>query len=148
MNIVAIYKNKGDKSISSNSREIALLSVAGKVEAKVMLQGLINTITEPMLPESQCGFRKNRSTDMIFTTRQLQEKRWKQHQDLFVAFIDLPKAFDIVNRELLWNVFAKFGCPAKFVNILQYDGSCDHWRARLGIFPCTQRGRTKVCVGT
>lgn len=42
-----------------------------------------------MLPKSQCGFRKNRST--VF-----QEKCREQHQDLFVAFIDLPKAFDIV----------------------------------------------------
>ncbi|XP_016110934.1 small G protein signaling modulator 1-like [Sinocyclocheilus grahami] len=40
-----------------------------------MLHRLINNITESMLAESQCGFRKNRSTiDMIFTARQLQEK--------------------------------------------------------------------------
>ena len=119
-NIVAIYKNKGDKSICGNSRGISLLSAAGKVLAKVMLQRLINTITEESLPESQCGFRKNRSTvDMIFTTRQLQEKCREQHQDLFMAFIDLSKAFDTVNRELLWSVLTKFGCPAKFVSILR-----------------------------
>lgn len=124
-NIVAIYKNKGDKSICGNSRGISLLSVAGKVLAKVMLQRLINNITEQVLPESQCGFRKNRSTvDMIFTTRQLQEKCREQHQDLFLAFIDLSKAFDTVNRELLWSVLIRFGCPAKFVNILRqfHDG--------------------------
>lgn len=75
VNVITIYKNKGDKFICVNGRGIALLSVASKVLAKVMLQRLINTITAPMLPESQCGFRKNRSmVDMIFMTRQLQEK--------------------------------------------------------------------------
>lgn len=109
---------KCDKSIFGNSRGISLLSVAGKVLAKAMLQRLINNITELMLPESQCGFRKNRSMcDMIFTARQLQEK-CREHQDLFMAFIVLSKASDTLNRELPWRVLTKFGCPAKFVSIL------------------------------
>ncbi len=100
-NNAVIYKNKGDKAICGNSRGISLLSVGGKVLAKVMLQRLINNITESMLHESQCGFRKNRSTiDMIFTARQLQEKCREQHQDMFMAFVDLSKAFDTVQREL------------------------------------------------
>ncbi len=119
-NIAVIYKNKGDKAICGNSRGISLLSVGGKVLSKVMLQRLINNITESMLPESQCGFRKNRSTiDMIFTARQLQEKCREQHQNMFMAFVDLSKAFDTVQRELLWDVLLRFGCPNKFVNILR-----------------------------
>lgn len=124
-NIVTIFKNKGDKSICGNSRGIALLSVAGKVLAKIMLHRLINNITEALLPESQCGFRRNRSTvDMIFTSRQLQEKCREQKQDLFMAFVDLSKAFDSVHRDLLWRVLLHYGCPVKFVNILRqfHDG--------------------------
>ena len=124
-NIVTIYKNKGDKTICGNHRGISLLAVAGKVLAKVMLQRLISNISETILPESQCGFRKNRSTvDMVFTARQLQEKCREQHQDLFMAFIDLSKAFDTVQRDLLWSTLLRFGCPNKFVNILRqfHDG--------------------------
>ncbi len=113
-NIAVIYKNKGDKAICSNSRGISLLAVGGKVLAKVKPQRLINNITESKLPKSQCGFRKNRSTiDMIFTARQLQEKCREQHQDMFMAFVDLSKAFDTVQRELLWDVLLRFGCPNK-----------------------------------
>lgn len=93
--------------------------------AKVLHQRLINNITESMLPESQCGFRKNRSTiDIIFTARQLQEKCREQHQNMFMAFVDLSKAFDTVQRELLWDILLRFGCPDKFVNILRqfHDG--------------------------
>lgn len=41
-----------------------------------------------------------------------------------MAFVDLIKAFDTVNREMLWKILAKFGCPSKFTNILRqfHDG--------------------------
>ena len=36
-----------------------------------------------------------------------------------MAFIDLSKAFDTVNRDMLWQVLQKFGCPPKFVNVIK-----------------------------
>ncbi|XP_029634968.1 uncharacterized protein LOC115210504 [Octopus sinensis] len=56
---------------------------------------------------------------MIFTLRQLQEKCREQHQPLYLAFIDLSKAFDRVSRELLWDILAQYGCPDKFIRILK-----------------------------
>ena len=56
---------------------------------------------------------------MIFVVRQLQEKCREQQKDLCMAFIDLSKAFDTVNRDLLWQTLLKFGCPQKFVNIIK-----------------------------
>ena len=50
--IVSVYKNKGDRSICDNSRGISLLSVAGKVLAKVMLHRLVDQISEGILPET------------------------------------------------------------------------------------------------
>ena len=55
---------------------------------------------------------------MIFTARQIQEKCREQNKDLFITFIDLTKAFDTVNREILWSILRKFGVPPKFLNIL------------------------------
>ena len=85
-----------------------------------MLYRLLNHVVDVVVPESQCGFRRQRSTtDMIFVARLLQEKCREQHRDLFLAFIDLTKAFDTVNRDLLWEVLTKFGCPAHFLAVLQ-----------------------------
>ncbi len=118
-NIVTVYKNKGDKSICSNSRGISLLAIAGEVLAKVMLHCLTQATTEQIIPESQCGFRKDRGTvDSIFVTRQPQEKCREQHKDLYITFIDLTKALDTVNQGLLWQVLMKFGWPPKFLTIL------------------------------
>ncbi|PIK58516.1 hypothetical protein BSL78_04540 [Apostichopus japonicus] len=56
---------------------------------------------------------------MIFTLRQLQEKAIEQHQELFVVFVDFPKAFDTVDRVTLWKVLMEFGCPQHFINIIK-----------------------------
>ena len=46
--IITIYKNKGDKAECGNSRRISLLSVAGKVMAKILLKRLIKYVAEPI----------------------------------------------------------------------------------------------------
>ena len=116
--IVALYKSKGSKADCGNYRGISLLSIAGKIFARIILNRLI-AVSEANLPEAQCGFHPGRSTvDMIFTVRQVQEKCLEQNLDLYSVFIDLTKAFDTVNREALWDVLAHYGCPPKFIQII------------------------------
>ncbi|XP_066297920.1 uncharacterized protein [Branchiostoma lanceolatum] len=63
---------------------------------------------------ADCEFRANRSTiDMIFSLRQLQEKCREQNMPLYIAFIDLTKAFDIVSRDGLFKILHKIGCPPR-----------------------------------
>ena len=122
--IVTVYKKKGDRSDCGNHRGISLLSIAGKILAKIIL-GRIQDISENVLPESQCGFRANRSTiDMIFTLRQLQEKSKEQHRPLYIVFVDFSKAFDTVDRETLWKVLKIYGCPDDLIKLVRefHDG--------------------------
>ena len=67
--IFTLYKDKGDMSDCNNYRGISLLSTVGKVYARVVLARL-QQLAERVFPESQCGFRAERSTvDMIFSIR-------------------------------------------------------------------------------
>ena len=51
---------------------ITLLSILGKILAKVLLSHLNNHLEHGLLPESQCGFRNERgSVDMVFATREV-----------------------------------------------------------------------------
>ena len=85
-----------------------------------MLRRLLTHVLDIVMSESQSGFRRGRgTTEMIFVARLLQEKCRKQHQSLFLVFIDLAKAFDAVNRNLLWKVLSKFGCPPHFLQMLR-----------------------------
>ena len=56
---------------------------------------------------------------MIFVVQQIQEKCREQNQELFMAFIDLTKAFDSISREALWKVLSRFGCPVNLIKILR-----------------------------
>nr|XP_027231896.1 uncharacterized protein LOC113823449 [Penaeus vannamei] len=69
--IITLYKNKGSRSDCNNYRGISLLSIVGKVFAKVAL-GRLQLLANRIYPESQCGFRAKRSTlEMIFSVHQL-----------------------------------------------------------------------------
>ena len=117
-NIVTLYKKKGDRNDCNNYRGISLLSVLGKVFARVALQRL-QQVAERVYPESQCGFRVQRpTTDMIFTLRQLQEKCREKKQPPFIVFVDLTKAFDLVRRKGLFHLLEKIGCPQKLLKVV------------------------------
>ena len=107
--IIHLYKRKGNPQVCDNHRGISLLSIAGKILAKILLNRLNEHLDQAgLIPESQCGFRTYRGTiDMIFTARQLQEKCQEQNVDLYMTFIDITKTFDTVSRDGLWKIMAK-----------------------------------------
>ena len=47
---------------------------------------------------------------MIFSARQTCAGEMQEGRDICLAFIDLTKAFDSVNREVLWACLARLGC--------------------------------------
>nr|VZI00492.1 unnamed protein product [Spirometra erinaceieuropaei] len=123
--IVHLYKRKGNRQVCDNHRGISLLNIAGEIFARILLNRLNNHLEQSLLPESQCGFRRHRgTTDMIFAARQLQEKCQEMRTHLYSTFVDLTKAFDTVNREGLWKIMQKFGCPERFTQMVRqlHDG--------------------------
>ena len=117
--IVTVYK-KGDRTDCGNYRGISLLSITGKIFARILLNRLSTHITPEVVPKTQCGFRGNRSTvDMIFCLRQLQEKCIEQDRPLNMVFVDFSKAFDTVGRIGLWQLLRKYGCPEKFTTMIE-----------------------------
>ena len=124
--IIHLFKRKRNPQLCGNHRGISLLSIAGKVLARILLNWLNKHLEQSMhLAESQCGFRKDRGTfDMIFTARQLHEKCQVQNMNLYITFVDLTKAFDTVSREGLWKLMEQFCCPTKFIAMVRlfHDG--------------------------
>ena len=122
--IISLFK-KGQRYLCDNYRGISLLSVAGKILARVIINRINSNLTDLVYSESQCGFRKGRgTTDMVFCLRQLQEKSREHRTPLYMAFIDLTKAFDTVSREALWIVLEKLGVPTQMCKIIRsfHDG--------------------------
>ena len=73
----------------------------GKLFTKV-IQVRLQKVAEEVLPDSQCGFRRDRvCVDMIYCTRQLMERTKEHNTKLFMLFVDLRKAYDSVPRQVL-----------------------------------------------
>lgn len=117
--LIKTVPKKGDITICDNNRSIFLLCVFGKGFAKIINRRM-QELAEQILPESQSGFRKHRgTTDMIFVARLLIEKAKEQNCPIHMAFVDLAKAFDCVDRHLAWNLFKKAGLPEVIIQLLE-----------------------------
>ena len=116
---------KGDLSKCCNYRGITLLSIPGKVFARILLERMKEAI-DKKLREEQAGFRKGRSTtDQIASLRIIIEQSLEWNSPLLVNFIDYEKAFDSVDRETLWKIMRHYGIPSKIVELIKemYDGT-------------------------
>ena len=107
--IVPLYKGKGDPLECKNNRGISLLSVPGKLYGRILIDRVVEN-SEGQIGEEQSGFRKGRScSDQIFVLRQLCEKMKEKGKKVWIAFMDLEKAYDRVDREALWQVLRIYG---------------------------------------
>ena len=96
-----IFKRKGGRSVCDD--QISLLSIPGKILARVILNRLMKHVGDNnILPEGQCRFRAGRSMmDMIFTAWELQEECHERKREPYAVFVDLTKAFDSTLTGLL-----------------------------------------------
>ena len=120
--LLSILPKKGDLSLPGNYRGIMMLEVGYKIIGHILLARLkvIKENAKHLDHEAQCGFRNGRGCrDGTFTVKSLVTKRREQHQETWILFLDLVKAFDKVPRELLWRVLTKLGVPDKLVSILK-----------------------------
>ena len=116
-NVVPIFKG-GDREAVGNYRPISLLPLPGKILEKIV-HSKISEFLEAyaFLTEHQGGFRKGFSTvstiadltDDIFT--EINEGR-----TTLAAFVDLKKAFDTVNTEILLKKLTAAGITGRMLD--------------------------------
>jgi Reverse transcriptase (RNA-dependent DNA polymerase) len=115
--VVTVYKGKGDALECGSYRGIKLLDQVMKVFERVIevrLRRLVN------IDEMQSGFSPGKgTTDAIFIIRQVQEKFLEKKKELWLAFVDLEKAFDRVPREVLWWALRRVGVDEWLVNVVK-----------------------------
>ena len=70
--------------------------------------------------DMQLGFMPGHSTtDIIFIVHQLQEKFYAINKTLYMAFVNLEKAFDCVPRRVIWWALHKLGIEEWLVQLIQ-----------------------------
>ncbi|XP_048487060.1 uncharacterized protein LOC105395445 [Plutella xylostella] len=128
--ICPIHK-KGSRKRCSNYRGIALLPTVYKILSYILLRRL-EPYAEETLGDYQCGFRRNRSTvDQIFLLKQLMEKKWEYAQDIHALFVDFTKAYDSVDREILFKILLVFKMPRKLVSMIKVATGISRMRVKV-----------------
>ena len=118
--ISPIYKNKGNKNDPMNYRPITLLSCLGKVFTSVLNNRLTIFLEENnIINENQTGFRKGYSTmDHVLTLNLLLDYMKIKNKTLYCGFMDLRKAYDLINKAMLFKKLEMFNVKGKFFNVL------------------------------
>ena len=119
--IITLLFKKGSPLLCDNYRTLSLINHIGKVLEK-MIQYRLGDYCEAIkcLPESQNGFRSDRSTvDAMFVSRLLSTSAREKLISIFQCFVDLTKAYDKVNRRILWMVLERLGVPDELINLIK-----------------------------
>ena len=101
--VIPIFKNKGDLLLVSNYRPISLLSNINKIFEKLVYSRIFSFLTlHNCIYELQFGFRGNHSTNhALFSITEMIRKSLDSSNFACGIFIDLQKAFDTVDHEIL-----------------------------------------------
>ena len=108
--VIPVYKSD-DKSTISNYRPISVLPVFSKILERIMYNRLLNYLDlHKILTDKQYGFREKRSTSLalIDLIDKLSEEIDNKKFSVGI-FIDLSKAFDTVDHQILLDKLYMYG---------------------------------------
>ena len=116
--VTPIYKS-GEKSDPSNYRPISVLSLMNKVFEKILHKRLYKYLTKfKILYEYQFGFREGHSTTQALIEITDRLKSAIDNKDLTCGiFIDLTKAFDTVDHNILLEKMFHYGIRGNVYNL-------------------------------
>ena len=118
--VVPVFK-KGDRGNPENYRPISLLPTISKLYEKFLSYQMNNYLeSNNVLSNRQHGFRRNRSTEtaVLSLTEKITSSLERQNYTT-AFFLDLSKAFDTVDHDILLRKLLHYGIVGKSYKILK-----------------------------
>lgn len=118
--VVPIHKG-GDRELLNNYRPISLLAVFGKVFEKLINKRLCNFIKKTYgLDENQFGFQQESSTDAALGQVVHNINKYTDLGEyVVILFIDLRKAFDMVDHKHMISILSELGIRGKILDVFK-----------------------------
>ena len=117
--ITPIFKS-GDKKNVCNYRPVCSLSPFSKIIEKVISNRMVNFLDEhKLLSKTQFGFRKNMGTETaLLNFVDNIQNTLNENEYAISIFMDLSKAFDVINHKILESKLNHYGFRGKFLEFL------------------------------
>ena len=117
--IVPIYR-KGDRSLPTNYRGITLTSTMSKLFTHILNQRLLQWSEQYHIScQAQFAYKPGYSTtDAVFVLHSVIAQTVKE-SDAVCCFIDFSKAFDHVERNILFKKMIKYGVSSKMLKMIE-----------------------------
>ena len=118
--IIPIHKS-GNKQDMNNYRPISILSCFNKIFEKILQYALVRHIeNNNILYRNQFGFRKYHSTiDALIATHDYIIENLDKNKKIMGIFIDLKKAFDSIDPQILIQKLEYYGITGPFQKIIE-----------------------------
>ena len=138
---ITLIHKRGSRAVLGNYRPITVIVSMAGLYSRVLNERLTQVVERHnVLGDVQGGFRKGRGgADNIFILHTVLWKARATNQSAHMAFLDISKAYDSVDRNVLWEKLTKLGISGKFLQMLKtmYTGDS---------VECTVNGRTTRSV--
>jgi len=131
--LVPVPKPKANHSSCDGFRGIAVGPALGKIYSMLLMCRMDAWAERHCLrANGQAGFRVGRSTvDNVFVLRHVISTYKAQNKPVYAAFIDFKKAYDCVDRDLLWKCLEHLGLHGATLRSLQDMHANVQMRVRL-----------------
>ena len=120
--VISLIHKSGDTNLCTNYRGISIISHLGKAIELMVMQRITQHFIDldGCIPDTQYGFMRNKSCDdAIMISRLLASSCIEQSTELHKAYIDFQKAYDRVDREVMWEILRRRGIPEQMVTFIK-----------------------------
>ena len=118
---ISLIHKRGSRELLGNYRPLTVIIAFSGLYSRLLNERLIQVVeTHNLLGEIQNGFRRGRcGADNNFILDTILWKNSAKKSKTFFAFFDISKAYDSVDRNILWHKLSGLGFGGHFLKTIQ-----------------------------